>query len=323
MIELTNITKTYKIRKRSAGLKNAIKSFFKKDYEILKALDNISFKINEGEMVGYIGPNGAGKSTTIKIMAGILTPDSGDANISGLNPWKKRTKYVKNIGVVFGNRSGLWWDVPVDDSFELLKNIYKIPDKEYLEQKNKLINLLDIAEIIKTPVRQLSLGQRMRCEIASAFLHKPKIVFLDEPTIGLDAVSKIAVREFIKKINKEDKTTIILTTHDTQDLEALTNRIILIGKGNILLDGNLDALKKKFSKKYLTLSFDGNLNNLCDGLTLIEKYDNRIKLELDENILTLAKAITFLSSKIEILDLEIDTTSIDDIVVKLYEEHGI
>lgn len=323
MIELTNITKTYKIRKRSAGLKSAFKSFFKKDYEILKALDNISFKINEGEMVGYIGPNGAGKSTTIKIMAGILTPDSGDANIAGLNPWKKRTKYVKDIGVVFGNRSGLWWDVPVDDSFELLKNIYKIPDKEYLEQKNKLIKLLDIEEIIKTPTRQLSLGQRMRCEIAAAFLHKPKIVFLDEPTIGLDAVSKIAVREFIKKINKEDKTTIILTTHDTQDIEALTNRIILIGKGSILLDGNLSDLKKKFSKKYLTISFNGEINNLCEGLVLIEKYNNRIKLELDENILTLAKSIAFLSSKIEILDLEVDTTSVDDIVVKLYEEHGI
>lgn len=323
MIELTNITKTYKIRKRSAGLKSAFKSFFKKDYEILKALDNISFKINEGEMVGYIGPNGAGKSTTIKIMAGILTPDSGDANIAGLNPWKKRTKYVKDIGVVFGNRSGLWWDVPVDDSFELLKNIYKIPDKEYLEQKNKLIKLLDIEEIIKTPTRQLSLGQRMRCEIAAAFLHKPKIVFLDEPTIGLDAVSKIAVREFIKKINKEDKTTIILTTHDTQDIEALTNRIILIGKGSILLDGSLSDLKKKFSKKYLTISFNGEINNLCEGLVLIEKYNNRIKLELDENILTLAKAIAFLSSKIEILDLEVDTTSVDDIVVKLYEEHGI
>jgi ABC-2 type transport system ATP-binding protein len=323
MIELNNITKTYKVRKRHAGLKSAFKTFFKKDYEIVKALDNISFKINEGEMVGYIGPNGAGKSTTIKIMAGILTPNSGHANISGFIPWKQRTKYVRDIGVVFGNRSGLWWDVPVDDSFELLKNIYKIPEEEYIKQKNKLVKLLDIEEIIKIPTRQLSLGQRMRCEIASAFLHKPKIVFLDEPTIGLDAVSKIAVREFIKKINKEENTTIILTTHDTQDIEALTNRIILIGKGSILLDGKLSDLKKKFSKKYLTLSFNGELEYLCDGLIFIERYKNRVKLELDENILTLAKAIAFLSSKIEILDLEVDTTSIDDIVVKLYEEHGI
>lgn len=323
MIELKNITKTYKVRKRSAGLKNAIKTFFKKDYETVKALDDVSFKINEGEMVGYIGPNGAGKSTTIKIMSGILTPDSGQANIMGLIPWKQRTKYVKDIGVVFGNRSGLWWDVPVDDSFELLKNIYKIPEDVYLEQKEKLVKLLDIAEIIKTPTRQLSLGQRMRCEIAAAFLHKPKIVFLDEPTIGLDAVSKIAVREFIKKINKEDKTTIILTTHDTQDIEALTNRIILIGKGKILLDGKLTELKKKFSKKYLTVDFNGQLDDLCEGLIFVDKYEGRVKLELNENILTLAKAIAFLSSKIEILDLDVDNTSVEDIVVKLYEEYGI
>lgn len=323
MIELKNITKTYRVRKRSAGLKNAVKTFFKKDYQVIKALDDVSFKINEGEMVGYIGPNGAGKSTTIKIMAGILTPDSGQANILGLNPWKQRTKYVKDIGVVFGNRSGLWWDVPVDDSFELIKSIYKIPDNEYREQKAKLVKLLDIEEIIKTPTRQLSLGQRMRCEIASAFLHKPKIVFLDEPTIGLDAVSKIAVREFIKKINKEDNTTIILTTHDTQDIEALTNRIILIGKGKILLDGKLSELKKKFSKKYLTVDFNGEMRDLCDGLKFIEKYESRVKLELNENILTLAKAIAFLTNKVEVLDLDVDTTSVDDIVVKLYEEHGI
>lgn len=323
MIELKNITKIYKVRKRAAGLKNAVKTFFKKDYEIIKALDDISFKINEGEMVGYIGPNGAGKSTTIKIMAGILTPEIGQASILGLTPWKQRTKYVKDIGVVFGNRSGLWWDVPVDDSFELLKKIYKIPDDEYIEQKEKLVKLLNIEEIIKIPTRQLSLGQRMRCEIASAFLHKPKIVFLDEPTIGLDAVSKIAVREFIKSINKEEKTTIILTTHDTQDIEALTNRIILIGKGKILLDGKLSELKKKFSKKYLTLDFNGELESLSDGLVFIEKHDGRVKLELNENILSLAKAIALLANKVEILDLEVDTTSVDDIVVKLYEEHGI
>lgn len=323
MIELKNITKTYKVRKRSAGFRNALKTFFKKDYEIIKALDDVSFKINEGEMVGYIGPNGAGKSTTIKIMAGILTPDSGQANILGLTPWKQRIKYVKDIGVVFGNRSGLWWDVPVDDSFELIKSIYKIPEDEYRVQKDKLVKLLDIEEIIKIPTRQLSLGQRMRCEIASAFLHKPKIVFLDEPTIGLDAVSKIAVRKFIKQINKDEKTTIILTTHDTQDIEALTNRIILIGKGKILLDGKLSELKKKFSKKYLTVMFNGEINQLCDGLEFIEKYEGRIKLELNENILTLAKAIAFITSKVEILDLEVDATSVDDIVVKLYEEHGI
>ena len=183
-------------------------------------------------------------------MCGILTPEHGECTINGLTPWKDRKKYVKDIGVVFGNRSALWWDVPVEDSFELIKSIYKIPDEKYQKQKEMLVNMLNIKEIIKTPTRQLSLGQRMRCEIAAAFLHDPKIVFLDEPTIGLDSVSKVAVRNFIKKINKEKNTTIILTTHDTGDIEALTNRIILIGKGKILLDGKLSDLKKKFRKKY-------------------------------------------------------------------------
>jgi ABC-2 type transport system ATP-binding protein len=323
MIEVSNLTKTYKVAKRKAGILNAIKSFFKKEYEIIKALDDVSFSIKEGEMVGYIGPNGAGKSTTIKVMTGILTPEIGKCKINNLIPWKDRVKYVKDIGVVFGNRSGLWWDVPVDDSFELIKKIYRIDNEEYLKTKQELVDLLDISEVIKTPVRNLSLGQRMRCEIAAAFLHNPKIVFLDEPTIGLDAVSKIAVREFIKKINKEKKTTIILTTHDTGDIEALTNRIILIGKGKILLDGNLNDLKRKFSKKYLTIDFNGELDSLCDGLKFIEKYESRVKLELNESICTLANAISYITSKIELLDLEVDNTTIDDIVVKLYEEYNI
>jgi ABC-2 type transport system ATP-binding protein len=323
MIEVSNLTKTYKVAKRKAGILNAIKSFFKKEYEIIKALDDVSFSIKEGEMVGYIGPNGAGKSTTIKVMTGILTPEIGKCKINNLIPWKDRVKYVKDIGVVFGNRSGLWWDVPVDDSFELIKKIYRIDNEEYLKTKQELVDLLDISEVIKTPVRNLSLGQRMRCEIAAAFLHNPKIVFLDEPTIGLDAVSKIAVREFIKKINKEKKTTIILTTHDTGDIEALTNRIILIGKGKILLDGNLNDLKKKFSKKYLTIDFNGELDSLCEGLKFIEKYESRVKLELNESICTLANAISYITSKIELLDLEVDNTTIDDIVVKLYEEYNI
>lgn len=183
MIELKNIEKTYKVKKREAGIKNALKSFTKGKYEEVKALSGISFKIDEGEIVGYIGPNGAGKSTTIKIMCGILTPDSGECTINGMVPYKERKKYVKNIGVVFGNRSGLWWDVPVDDSFELIKSIYRIPDSVYKKQKEMLIEMLNIREVIKIPTRQLSLGQRMRCEIAASFLHDPKIVFLDEPTI--------------------------------------------------------------------------------------------------------------------------------------------
>jgi ABC-2 type transport system ATP-binding protein len=248
LIELKNISKSFKVFRRSPGLSKAFKSLFKREYELVRALEDVSFKIDEGEMVAYIGPNGAGKSTTIKIMSGILNPDSGSCIINGKVPWKNRIDYVKDIGVVFGQRSQLWWDVPVADSFELLKDIYRIPYNQFKSNKAMLTELLKLDDIIKTPTRQLSLGQRMRCEIAASLLHSPKILFLDEPTIGLDAVSKIAVRDFIKTINKEKKTTVILTTHDTQDIEALCKRMILIGKGKVLLDGNFEQLKQRFSE---------------------------------------------------------------------------
>lgn len=324
MIELKNITKTYKVAKRDAGLNNAVKSFIKREYTEIKALDDISFKIDEGEMVGYIGPNGAGKSTTIKIMCGILTPDSGICEINGVVPYKNRKQYVKDIGVVFGNRSALWWDVAVEDSFELLKEIYKIPDRQYKEQKDMLVDMLNIKEIIKTPTRQLSLGQRMRCEIASAFLHNPKIVFLDEPTIGLDSVSKIAVRNFIKKINKEQKTTIILTTHDTGDIEALTKRVILIGKGKLLLDGSLNSLMKKYNKKMLKIKYKGDLkDDLIPGLKITKDEHGSAEIELDENVTSLANSITYLNQKVEIQDLDIENTPIDNVVANLYNEYHI
>lgn len=323
MIELKNITKTYKIVQRNAGLGNAFKSYFKREYKEVKALDDISFKINEGEMVGYIGPNGAGKSTTIKIMCGILTPDSGECKINGLVPYKQRSKYVKDIGVVFGNRSALWWDVPVEDSFELLKEIYNIPEDKYIKQRDMLTEMLNIKKIIKTPTRQLSLGQRMRCEIAAAFLHDPKIVFLDEPTIGLDSTSKIAVREFIKKINKEKNTTIILTTHDTGDIEALTKRIILIGKGKLLLDGSLNNLMKRYSKKDLNIKYRGRITELPLGMRVIEKNQNEAKIEIDEHQIKLADAIVFLSNTVDVLDLDVSNTPIDDVVANLYKEYRI
>lgn len=218
--------------------------YLKRNYEYLHALQDISFSINEGETVGYIGPNGAGKSSTIKILSGILTPDSGSCVVNGFIPYKNRVEYVKTIGVVFGQRSQLWWDIPVIDSFELLKNIYSVPQAKYKNNLDELVTLLNLEEIIKIPVRQLSLGQRMRCEIAASLLHSPELLFLDEPTIGLDAVSKLAARKFISQLNLKHKTTIILTTHDMQDIEAITNRIILIGKGKILLDGTLNDIKK-------------------------------------------------------------------------------
>lgn len=239
MIEVSHLCKTFRVAKRDAGFSKAVKALFRREYTEIHALDDVSFSIKEGEMVGYIGPNGAGKSSTIKILSGILTPDSGDCVINGRVPWQERAQHVKDIGVVFGQRSQLWWDVPVIDSFELLKDIYTVPEETYRKNLSELTELLSLSELLRTPTRQLSLGQRMRCEIAASLLHSPKILFLDEPTIGLDAVSKLAVREFIKELNREHKTTVILTTHDMQDIEALASRVILIGKGKILLDGTL------------------------------------------------------------------------------------
>ncbi len=244
MITVNNVCKTYKVAKRQAGFREACRSLFRREYEEIKALDHISFQIADGEMIGYIGPNGAGKSSTIKVLSGILTPDEGTCTVNGKVPWKNRVSYVKDIGVVFGQRSQLWWDVPVIDSYELLKDIYSISDSMYEENLEELSQLLNLSELLKTPARQLSLGQRMRCEIAASLLHSPKILFLDEPTIGLDAVSKLAVREFILKQNQIHKTTVILTTHDMQDIEALTQRILLIGKGRILLDGSPEEIRQ-------------------------------------------------------------------------------
>ena len=240
MITLEHNCKTFRVSKRNAGMKAATRALFHKEYERVEALRDVSFTIEDGEMVGYIGPNGAGKSSTIKVMSGILTPDSGTCVINGRVPWKERTAHVADIGVVFGQRSQLWWDVPVIDSFELLRDIYKIETSAYRCNLEELTALLNLSDILRTPARQLSLGQRMRCEIAASLLHDPRILFLDEPTIGLDAVSKIAVRDFIKRRNQERGTTVILTTHDMQDIEALTKRILLIGKGQILLNGQLD-----------------------------------------------------------------------------------
>lgn len=243
MITMEHVCKSYRIAKRNAGFKEACKALFNREYEVIRALRDVSFTIHDGEMVGYIGPNGAGKSSTIKILSGILTPDSGTVLVNGRVPYKNRIAHVREIGVVFGQRSQLWWDVPVIDSFELLKDIYSIPQPVYQQSLEELTELLDLKELLRSPVRQLSLGQRMRCEIAASLLHRPRILFLDEPTIGLDAVSKLAVRDFIRKQNREHKTTVLLTTHDMQDIEALASRIILIGKGEILMDGTLKDIK--------------------------------------------------------------------------------
>lgn len=324
MIELSNINKTFRVAKRNAGFREAAKALFKKEYTEIKALNDVSFTINDGEMVGYIGPNGAGKSSTIKIMSGILTPDSGECLISGYTPWKNRIAHVKNIGVVFGQRSQLWWDVPVADSFDLIKDIYQVDDISYKKILSQLTELLNIGEIIKTPARQLSLGQRMRCEIAASLLNNPKVLFLDEPTIGLDAVSKIAVRDFIKTINRENKTTVILTTHDMQDIEALTERILLIGQGRILLDGTLSELKKRnFSHKTITLDYVGDKLPVCEYMTVVKDLGGHAEVVIDTQFLSVSKAITYISDVTEIKDMSVVGETAEEMVVSLYKEFKI
>lgn len=244
MIQVSHLRKTFRVARRGAGFSQAVKALFHREYEEIHALDDLNFTIRDGEMVGYIGPNGAGKSSTIKVLSGILTPDSGQCLVNGRTPWKERVAHVKEIGVVFGQRTQLWWDVPVADSFELLKEIYTVPGQTYRENLEELTQLLDLGDLLRTPARQLSLGQRMRCEIAASLLHSPKILFLDEPTIGLDAVSKLAVRDFILRLNRERGTTVLLTTHDMQDIEALASRVLLIGRGKILLDGTVEDIRR-------------------------------------------------------------------------------
>jgi ABC-2 type transport system ATP-binding protein len=245
MITLANINKTFKVAQRGKGTTAALRSLFRREYRYVHALNDVSFDVAEGEIVGYIGPNGAGKSTTIKVMSGILVPDGGECRVMGFTPWKQRREYVRNIGVVFGQRTQLWWDVPIIDSFELLRDVYSVEQEQFRRQLDLLTETLSLQEFLHTPLRQLSLGQRMRAEIAASLLHSPKILFLDEPTIGLDAVSKLAVRQFIKAINAETKLTVLLTTHDMNDIEALTDRIVLIGKGSILYDGAFSEIKQK------------------------------------------------------------------------------
>ncbi|WP_199618284.1 ABC transporter ATP-binding protein [Paenibacillus alkalitolerans] len=325
MIALQGISKAFKVAKRTAGFRQAAKALFVREHAIVEALQNISFSINEGEIAGYIGPNGAGKSTTIKVMSGILVPDRGSCSIMGFTPWEERTKYVKNIGVVFGQRSQLWWDVPVIDSFELLRDIYKIPASAYKSNLDLLSGALALEDLLQTPVRQLSLGQRMRCEIAASLLHGPKLLFLDEPTIGLDAVSKIAVRKFIKEINKEKGVTVILTTHDMNDIEALADRILMIGKGTLLYDGTLKELRGRFGT-HRTITVDYREHAVpveIEGATTLSWTPERAVFNVDTEQVPIAGVISRLSEEVELVDVTIESTPVEEIIVKLYKEHQI
>ncbi|MBN2795922.1 MAG: ATP-binding cassette domain-containing protein [Clostridia bacterium] len=325
MIKVNHINKTFKVAKRKAGVLSSIKSLFFQKFTKVQALQDISFSIKEGEIVGYIGPNGAGKSTTIKIMSGILTPDSGTCKILDKTPWLERIEHVKNIGVVFGQRSQLWWDVPVVDSFELIKDIYRITDAHYEETLNLLTDSLNLHDILKTPVRQLSLGQRIRCEIAASLLHNPKILFLDEPTIGLDAVSKIAVRNFIKAINEKRKTTVILTTHDMSDIEALATRIILIGKGQLLYDGNLEHLKEKYitHKKIIVDHYEYQSKIDLPYTEVLKTTPDRTILSVNIKEIKVSSIIQQLSGLMEIHDITVEDPPVEEIIVDLYREYEI
>ena len=324
-IRLEGIGKSFKVATRTAGFKEAAKALFVRQHRVVEALKDISFSIGEGEIVGYIGPNGAGKSTTIKIMSGILVPDGGSCSIMGYTPWKDRTEYVRHIGVVFGQRSQLWWDVPVLDSFELLRDIYKIPEAQYKQNVSMLTELLDLATIIQMPVRQLSLGQRMRCEIAASLLHSPKLLFLDEPTIGLDAVSKLAVRNFIKTLNKERGVTVILTTHDMSDIEALASRLLMIGKGSLLYDGTLEELRARFGTgRTVTVDYRGQSAPIeIPGAALEEWSQERAVYRFDMERIVLADIVSRLSNSVEIVDIAVASKDIDEMIVELYEEHQI
>ena len=305
MIEVEGLKKYYKIAKRDKGLMQTMRGLFKRKYEIRKAVDDISFQIKKGEIVGFIGPNGAGKSTTIKMLSGILYPDEGKLGVNGFVPYKQRKQYVKNIGVVFGQKTQLNWDLPLIESFELMKFIYKIPQEKYEENLHKFVKLLDMEDFINQPVRQLSLGQRMRGDIVAALLHSPEVVFFDEPTIGLDVVAKEKIRDFIKYMNKTEQTTIIFTTHDMQDIEKVCDRLIIIDSGKKVYDGSIDEIKTKYAySKTVEMLLE-------DGTKQIQTFDVR-KVPMNE-------VMEKLFAKYHIKDIAICEPEIDAIIRDIYE----
>jgi ABC-2 type transport system ATP-binding protein len=323
IIEVKNLSKEFKSLKREPSLKGYFKTLFSRNYEIKKALNNVNLEIKEGEFLGIIGPNGAGKSTLIKILTGILTPTSGEAKILGMIPYKQRQKYTKNIGAVFGQRTQLWWDLPVKDSFELLKHIFRIPDEVYRENLDTFSKILDIDKYLSVPVRKLSLGERMRCDLAASLLHNPKIVYLDEPTIGLDVEAKYRIREFLKELNKKG-VTIILTTHDMGDIEELCPRIVIIDKGKKIFDGPIEEIKKKFRKERdLIIDFHDVVDSKdlrFDGARLLEAKENRIKLAIDTSKTTVSEIAKKIFSKYSVHDISIEEPDIEEIIREIYKK---
>lgn len=323
IIDVQNLSKTFKITKRKTGLKGALANIFHPEHEYKKAVNDISFNIKEGEMVGFIGPNGAGKSTTVKMLSGILYPDSGNINIAGYIPHKQRKEYVANIGVVFGQKSQISWDLSPMDSYEVIKHIYKIPDKKYKENIERFTELLDMHKFINQPVRQLSLGQRMRADIAAALLHSPKIVFFDEPTIGIDVVGKEKIRSFIKSLNKTDNITMIFTTHDMQDIEKTCERLIIIDDGKKLYDGSLESIKRNYvSSRIIEAEFEQLPEKIeIPNITVSDVDKNKMKklITFDTGKTSINALMSTLLNNYNIKDISVKEPEIDAIISDIYQ----
>ncbi len=315
IITVRDLTVHFTVRKKGKG------AFAPREKTIVKALDGVSFDIRPGEFVGYIGPNGAGKSTTIKCLSGILTPTGGQVTALGRVPWKQRVQHVADIGVVFGQRTQLWWDLPVIDSFELLCDIYKLDRKQYARTREELVEAIDIGDLLRTPVRQLSLGQRMRCDLVASLLHKPKLLFLDEPTIGLDAVSKLNMRGFVKELNRKEGTTVLLTTHDMDDVESLCSRLMLIGHGKLLMDGTVDDLRALAgSTRLLKATIAKEDVTLPEGAVLRSKEGNAIEVAFDPKTLPADKLVLHLAQTCGLKDMQVQGMPLDETVAALYRE---
>ncbi|RHW33335.1 ATP-binding cassette domain-containing protein [Neobacillus notoginsengisoli] len=327
-IEVSGLRKEFKSYSSRSGLSGAFRDLFTRNYKTLRAVNDINFTVKQGEMVGYIGENGAGKSTTIKMLTGILTPTSGQIVVNGMNPHKQRERFVQTIGVVFGQRSQLWWDIAVQESFRLLKKVYKVSDADYNSHMDHVIRTLDIGPLLDKPVRKLSLGQRMRCELAAALIHNPPLLFLDEPTIGLDVLVKLRIREFLKEINEKYNTTILLTTHDLSDIEALCERVIMLDEGNIIYDGSLNHLKEKWGEGK-ELQFElmekaelATLQQLTKGMPVKWEMDEKGQIftaqmeDIDEVI---SQVISKVVSAFKIRDIKINEISTEEIIRNIYE----
>ena len=321
-IVVENLAKSFYVAERQPGLWGALRGLAHRRTREIKALDGISFSLEPGELVGYIGPNGAGKSTTVKVLAGILVPDAGRVEVLGRVPWKERVANVQRIGVVFGQRTQLWWDLPVVESFDLLRDIYRLSPAGYAATRDELIGLLDLGPFLDVPVRQLSLGQRMRCDLAASLLHRPALLYLDEPTIGLDAVGKLAVRDFLRTINRERGVTIILTTHDMDDIEALCSRVLVIHRGRILSDGSLAELRVRVTtERRLTIDLLEGAGEISDpDVTVLRREGHRVYLRFDPARTSAAELIGRISARYPLRDLYVENPPIEEIIARLYAD---